>query len=402
MVSALSHGALHGLRVLDLGRFVAAPYCGLLLADMGAEVIRVERPGGDEDRRIGLTGANGENFVYPNLARNKRGITLDLRQPAGHAVLFELITHADVFLHNFSPGAAAALGVEYAQVRAARPDIIYTGISCYGTLGPHAERGGFDPMAQATSGAAAVSGFDGDAPLRAGVPWVDYSTGLSAALGTLLALRQRDATGLGQSVDCALLQTAVSFMAPMIAEAVVAGRERPRLGNRAAYIGPSDLYRCRDGYVYVACATEGTWRALMRLIGQAALLTDLDLQTHGARFEQRGRVDPLVADWMRARTVAEVLAALDAAHVPCGVYRSTAEVPADPQVRAGGMLLEVDLESPGLGAVPVGAPPFRLSGAPAARCARPPRAGEHNRDVYEGLLGYAPERLAELRAAAVI
>jgi crotonobetainyl-CoA:carnitine CoA-transferase CaiB-like acyl-CoA transferase len=393
---------LHGLRVLDLGRFVAAPYCGLLLADLGAEVIRVERPGGDEDRRLGLTGAHGENFVYSNLARNKLGITLDVRQPAGRALLFELLARADVFLHNFSPGAATSLGLGYDDVRAARADIIYTGISCYGTEGPHAERPGFDPMAQMASGAGAVSGHEGDAPLRAGVPWVDYATGLSAALGTVLALRQRDATGAGQRVDCALLQTAVSFMAPMIAEAVTAGRERPRLGNRAAYIGPSDLYRCRDGFVYVACATESAWRALMRLIGQAELLAAPDLDSHWARFEQRARVDPLVAAWLATRTVAEALAALDAAHVPCGPYRSTREVPDDAQVRAGGMLLEVDLGLPGLEAVPMGASPFRLSSAPARAATRAPRVGEHNRAVYEGLLGYTPERLARLQSDGIV
>lgn len=394
--------ALAGIRVLDLGRFVAAPYCGMLLADMGAEVIRVERPGGDEDRHVGLTGAHGENFIYPALARNKLAITLDLRQAPGRALLFELVAHADVFLHNFSPGAAAMLGLGYDDVRAARHDVIYTGISCYGTAGPQADRTGFDPMAQMGSGAAAVNGFDGEPPLRAGVPWVDYSTGLSAALGTVLALRQRDATGVGQRVDCALLQTAVSFMAPMIAEAVVAGRERPRLGNRAAYVGPSDLYRCQDGHVYVACATEGTWRALMRLIGQAELLAEPDLQSHWARFEHRARVDGLVAAWMQARTVAQALAALDAARVPCGAYRSTVEVPDDPQVRAGAMLWDVDLGIPGLGAIPVGATPFRLSATPATARTRPPRVGEHNREVYEGLLGCTAERLAALHADGIV
>jgi len=398
----VSRGVLAGIRVLDLGRFIAAPYCGLMLADMGADVIRVERPGGDEDRRLGLTGPNGENFIYPSLARNKRGVTLDVRQDAGRAVLFDLVSRCDVFLHNFGPAAVATLGLAYEDVRAVKADVIYTGISCYGTTGPSAHRTGFDPIAQIASGAAALSGFEGDAPLRSGVPWVDYSTGLSAALGTVLALRHRDATGEGQAVDCALLHTAISYVAPTMAEAVAGGQERPRLGNRAAYLPPSDLYRCRDGYVYVACATESAWGSLMRLIGQAELIDAPDLRTPRDRFDRRARIDPLVAAWIAERTVADVVAALDRVHVPCGVYRSTADVPDDPHVRASGMLVDLDLESPGLERVPVGAAPFRLSAAPGAAPVRPPRVGEHNDDIYTGLLGYPVDRLADLRTRGII
>ena len=229
----MSLGVLDGLRVLDFGRFIAAPYCGMLLASMGADVIRVEGPGGDEDRRLGLTASNGENLTYPCLGRNKRGITLDLsgRAPA-RSILADLVARCDVLLHNFSPGAVRALGLTYEEVRRLKPDVIYTGISCYGADGPYANRRGFDPMARMSSGAAAVTGPEGHPPVRAGVPWADYATGLCATLGTVLALRHRDVTGEGQAVDCSLLKTAVSFMAPVIAEALVTGIERPRLGNR--------------------------------------------------------------------------------------------------------------------------------------------------------------------------
>jgi crotonobetainyl-CoA:carnitine CoA-transferase CaiB-like acyl-CoA transferase len=388
--------------VLDLGRFISAPFCGMILAGMGAEVVRVERPGGDEDRRVGLVGPHGENFTYASLARNKKGITLDLRRPEGREILTALIAEVDVLLHNFSPGAAAALGLSDERVRSLKPDIIYTAISCYGARGPHVQRTGFDPIAQTSSGAAALSGFDGDAPLRAGVPWVDYSTGMSAALGILLALRHRDATGEGQSVDCALLQTAVGYVAPMIAEAVVTGQSRPRLGNRAAYLGPSDLYECRDGFVYVACATTAAWRALAELIGRPDLCNDPELRTPLGLFERRAEIDPLVAGWIRTRTVDEVVGAMDEARVPCGVYRSPAEVPDDPQVRACAMLPTVDLEVPGMRPVPVGALPFRLSRTPEVAPARAPHVGEDNDDVYARWLGYGGDRLATLRAAGVI
>jgi crotonobetainyl-CoA:carnitine CoA-transferase CaiB-like acyl-CoA transferase len=386
---------LAGIRVLDLGRFIAAPYCGMLLADMGAEVARVERPGGEEDRRIGLTGPHGENFTYPTLARNKKGITLDLRSDAGRAVLRDLARQADVFLHNFGTVAASALGLGYDDIRTVRPDVIYAGISCYGSSGPYAHRTGFDPIAQVGSGAAALSGHDGDDPLRCGVPWVDFSTGLAAALGILLALRHRDRTGDGQMVDCALLQTAVGFTAPMIAEAVIGGIERPRLGNRAVHLGPTDLYKCRDGFVYIACATENAWRALMRLVGRPDLIDAPALRTHQGRFAERQAIDPLIADWVAPQTVDAVIRQLDEAQVPCGIYRSTADVPGDPQVRATGLLVEMS-------GTLLGTAPFRLSATPATIRTAAPRAGEHNAEVYRDWLGYSPTRLRELEQAHVV
>jgi crotonobetainyl-CoA:carnitine CoA-transferase CaiB-like acyl-CoA transferase len=399
----MTEAVLAGVRVLDLGRFIAAPFCGLLLADRGAEVIRVERPGGELDRRLGLRAANGECFTFASLARNKKGITLDVRRvEAARQVIVDLAARCDVFLHNFSPDAARALKLTYDDLRAVRPDVVYTGISCYGGDGPYAGRNGFDPMAQVNSGAAALTGSEDDPPLRAGVSWVDYATGLAAALGTVLALRHRDATGEGQAVDCALLQTAVSFTAPMIAEAVVAGRERPRLGNQPPDFGPCNLYRCQDGWVYVATVTPGTWRALAELIGRGELGAAPELDTAERRFEQRHRVEPPIEAWMARRTAQQAVAELEAARVPCGIYRSTAEVPDDPQVRALGMLGYVDLETPGLESVPVSGPVLRMSRSPAAAAVRAPRVGEHNREIYSGLLGYGDERLAALAAAGVI
>lgn len=402
METTAARGVLHGVRVVDLGRFIAAPYCGTILADMGAEVIRVERPGGAEDRHAGLTGRHGETFTYASLARNKKAITLDVTRGESREILSALVSRADVFLHNYSPDAAAAFKLTYDDIRAIKRDIVYTGISCYGNDGPYAHRTGFDPIAQVGSGAAALTGFEHEAPMRCGVPWVDYSTGLCAALGTLLALRHRDAVGDGQAVDCALLQTAVSYTAPMIAEAVVTGRERPRLGNRAAYLGPCDLYRCRDGYVYVAPVTRAAWCALAKLIGHAELTEAANLRTDQQLFEQRARIDPLVTRWMEQQTTDEALSALERVRVPCGVYRTTAQVADDPQVRARRMLEYVDLEEPGLPPVPVAGVLVRLSKTPGAVVRRPPRVGEHNEEIYVQLLGYDRDRLAALATRGVV
>lgn len=397
-----AHGVLTGIRVLDFGRFIAAPYCAMILADMGAEVIRVERPGGEIDRTIGLRAVNGENFMFPGLARNKKGITLDVQAPDSAAVLSGLVSRSDVLLHNFTRGAARVMKLSYEDVRISNAKIIYAGITCFGWAGPREEESGFDPIAQVASGAAALSGFDGEPPLRCGVPWVDYSTGLSAALGILLALRHRDATGEGQEVDCALLQTAVSFTAPMVAEAVVGGRERPRLGNRAPYLGPSDLYACQDGYVYLSAATDTMWRSLARLIGRPDLLDDGRYRGGEQLFANRGDIDPAVAAWMATRSVGEALAALQRARIPCCEYRGTGQVPEDPQVEACRMLEYVDLEVPGLEHVPVSGVPVRLSRSGGTVVSRPPRVGEHNAEIYGRLLGYGEDRIDALRNTGVI
>ena len=394
---------LDGVRVLDFGRFIAAPYCGMMLADMGAEVLRVDRPGGEEDRSYGLTGPNGSNFVFPNFGRNKKGITLDvLRRDAPRGVLSDLVARCDVFLHNFSPSAVRAFGLGYEDIRELREDVIYAGISCYGSTGPYAMRNGFDQIAQVMSGACALTGHEHDPPMRSAVPWVDYSTGLLAAFGTVLALRHRDATGEGQEVDCALLQTAVSYTSPMIAEALVTGRERPRIANRMPYIGPTDLYRCRDGWVYIATVTDGMWRSLMDLIGRPELAAVSAYATDEGRFEARSEIDPQVASWIETRDAAEVGEAMETARIPCGVYRTTAEVHEDPHVVARDMLEWVDMESPGMDRVPVSGVPVKLSASPGELRRRAPHPGEHNDECYFGLLGYTPERIGELRAAGFV
>ena len=394
---------LEGVRVLDFGRFIAAPYCGMILADMGAEVIRIDRPGGEEDRRVGLKASNGENLSYPSYARNKKCISLDvLSKDAPRDVLEDLVRKSDVFLHNFSPGAIKVFSLTYDDIKAIKPDIIYTGVSCYGATGPYCDRVGFDQIVQTFSGAAALNGYEGDDPLRAGLPWVDYSTALCATIGTLLALRHRDATGQGQMVDCALLQTAMSFIAPMVAEAEVLGKERPRIGNRSPYLGPTDLYKCRDGYVYVATTMEGMWRRMMKIVGHEKFLANPDFDTDIKRFERRDEVDPCVAEWIARHTVEEVVATMDENRIPCGVYHSTAEVASDPHVQARKMLEYVNLGEAGLENVPICGIPIRLSATPGEVRDAAPKVGQHNDEYYRDMLGYSDEKLASLKQAGSI
>ncbi|MBW2060974.1 MAG: CoA transferase [Deltaproteobacteria bacterium] len=394
---------LEDIKVLDWGRFIACPYCGMILADMGAEVIRVERSGGEEDRTIGLLGPNGQNMSYPNYARNKKAITLNLMgNKHASEVLADLVKEADVIIQNFSPGARRIMGLTYEDMKAIKPDIIYTAISCYGSEGPYSQRTGFDYIAQIVSGSLGIGGYPDKPPLRAMMSWVDYGTALCATVGTLLALRHRDATGEGQMVDLALLRTATSFMGPFIAEAEVLERLRPNLGNRAAYVGPTDLFKCKDGYVFIATLMNTLWKRLAKAIGHEELLDDPDLYNDYARFEHRERIDPKIAEFTAQRTVDEVLAVMEEARIPCGRYLGPDEVSRDPHIESQNMVEYTDLEVPGLERVPVCGIPIRLSKTPGRVERRAPRVGEHNEEIYGDLLGYSKEKIAELKEQGVI
>ena len=396
---------LEDIRVLDFGRFIAGPYCGMMLADMGAKVIRIDRPGGEEDRTTGLIGPNGQNVTYPSYARNKKGITLNLmdkKDKKSRKVLADLVKISDVVLYNFSPYAAKLMGLTYEELKAIKPDIIVTTVSCYGNDGPYANRIGFDFMAQAMSGAMALGGFPGIPPQRSHLPFADFSTALMATIGTLLALRHRDQTGEGQMLDLALLQTAVSFTSPQIAEAEALGRLRPRVGNRAPYLGPSDLYECKDGYDFIATIMDTLWRRLAKAIGHAELIDDPDLDNDLQRFENRDKIDPLVAEWTAQRTVDEVIAAMTDARIPCAKYLELDEVSKDPHVQARNMIEYIDMEEPGLENLPICGIPIKLSKTPGSVETRAPRVGEHNGYIYGDLLGYTASFIAELKDQEVI
>ncbi|MBW1643132.1 MAG: CoA transferase [Deltaproteobacteria bacterium] len=394
---------LEDIRVLDFGRFIACPYCGMMLADMGAEVIRVDRPGGEEDRTIGLIGPNGQNLSYYSYARNKKGITLNLlNNKDGQEVLKDLVKECDIVIHNFSPNAAKLMGLTYEELKTIKHDIILTAISCFGSEGPYANLPGFDFIAQSMSGAMALGGYEDKPPVRAFMNPMDFSTALSAAFGTLAALRHRDMTGEGQMVDLALLRTAISLTAPQIAEAEVLGRLRPRVGNRAAYVGPTDLFKCKDGYVFIATIMNSLFRRLAKIIGHEELLEDPELHNDLSRFEFRDRIDPLIAKWTADRTVDEVMKAMEEARIPCGRYYELDEVSKDPHVKATGMIEYTDMEEEGLENLPVCGIPHRLSKTPGRVVTRAPKVGEHNDDIYKKLLNYSDEQIQKLQQQGTI
>ena len=394
---------LEDIRVLDFSRFVAGPYCGMMLADMGAEVIRIDRPGGEEDRTYGLRGSNGENLVFANYARNKKGITLNLFDTGNIAeVLADLVRNSDVVLHSFPPEAAKMLKLTYIDLVRINPKIIVTAISSFGSTGPYANKGGFDFIVQAMTGAMKIGGFPDKPPVRAFMNPMDHGTGSNAAFATMVALRHRDKTGEGQLVDLSLYQTSLTYVTPMIAEAEVLGRTRPVVGNRSAYLGPTDLYECKDGYVFIATVMNSLWRRMAKLMGHEELINDPDLQTDFMRFENRDRIDPLVADWMASHTVAQALEKLEAARIPCGPLRATDEVLDDPHIQSEKMVEYMDMESPGMEKVPTSGVTVKLSKTPGCVTMRPPKVGEHNGEIYQGVLGYSDSRLNELEEKGLI
>jgi len=395
-------GALVGIRVLDLGRFVACPFCGMLLADMGAEVIRVERPGGGEDRYVGLITPSGDGYLFVNRNRNKKAISLNFeRNEKAREILYELIKHSDVVIENFSPEAVKAMGITYDDLKKIKSDIVYAHISAFGPSGPYSHRLGFDPIAQAMSGAMAITGFPGP-PLRTQIPWVDYSTACLATVGVVTALFHRERTGEGQMIDTSLLQTAVAYMAPYISEWETGKTLRGQLGNRGYWTGPGDLYQTKDKkWVILAIPTNSLWRRFCRSISREDLATDPRFQSDMARWEYREIIDPVVSEWVASQNAEELMAAAEQIPLPCGVYHELTEVADHPQVKAREMLSRVSSYNDG-GEILVTGIPVRMSVTTPKIVRSFPAIGEHNEEIYGGILGYSQEYQARLRTEGVI
>ncbi len=395
-------GLLDGIIVLDLGRFIACPFCGMLLADLGAEVIRVEGSTGAQDRFYELLTPSGDSYHFVNSNRNKKGISLNFeRNDKARGILNDLVKHSDVVIENFSPEAAKAMGITYDNFKAIKPDITFAHVSAFGSTGPYSHRLGFDAIAQAMSGAMAITGFPGP-PVRSQVPWVDYSTACLTAAGVLAALYHRQRTGQGQMIDTALLQTAVTFMAPVIGEWETGKIVRQQVGNRRYWTGPYDLYKTKDGkWVFVALITNSIWRRFCRFINREDLATDPRLNSYLARWERRDILDPIVSEWVASQTAEEVITVAEKIPIPVGICYQNTEVAIDPQVKALDMLTEVPSPD-GKSKILVAGIPMRMSETPLKIERSFPAIGQHNEEIYCGLLGYAREDLARLKEEGVI
>ena len=405
-------GALSHIRVLDLSRVLAGPWAGQIFGDLGAEVIKVERPGsGDDTRHWGppyIKDAEGndsrEAAYFQSANRNKQSLTLDFTQPEGQRLVRELVAQCDVLLENFKVGGLAAYGLDYESLKAINPRLIYCSITGFGQSGPYAKRAGYDFMIQGLGGLMSLTGRpegeEGAGPMKVGVALTDILTGLYATVGVLAALNQREQSGVGQHIDVALLDVQVACLANQAMNYLATGVSPKRLGNAHPNIVPYQDFPSADGNFILAVGNDGQFRKFCEVAGIANLADDSRFVTNKARVAHRAELIPLLRQATVFKTTAQWIEQLEKAGVPCGPINDLQQVFADPQVQARG--LRLDLPNAMGSSTPQVASPLRLSATPVAYRSAPPLLGQHTEALLQRLLGMSETQVAELREAGVI
>jgi crotonobetainyl-CoA:carnitine CoA-transferase CaiB-like acyl-CoA transferase len=405
-------GPLSGIRVLDLSRVLAAPWAGQNLADLGAEVIKVERPGaGDDSRAFGppwvkdREGRDTRDSAYFTSAnRGKKSITVNLATPAGQEIVRALAAKCDVLLENYKHGDLARYRLAYEDLKAVNPRLIYCSVTGFGQTGPYRERPGYDFMIQGMGGMMSVTGepdgAPGGGPQRAGVPIADIITGMYASIAVCAALVHRGATGEGQHLDLALLDSQIALLAYQNTNYFATGKPPGRIGNLHPNIVPYQPFRTKDGEVIVACGNDNLFRKFCDAAGCPELARDPRFATNGKRVENRAEIARLIQEFFLKKTTAEWLELLEAAGVPNGPINNVAQVFEEPQVRARGV--KIELEHAAAGLLPLVASPMRFSGTPLEYRLPPPLLGEHTDAVLRELLGMSDAEIARLRAAGTL
>jgi crotonobetainyl-CoA:carnitine CoA-transferase CaiB-like acyl-CoA transferase len=395
----VNRGPLTGVRVLDFGRYIAGPYCAALLAEYGADVIRIERRGGGEDRFFWELGEGRAGALFNQINRNKRSLTLDPQAPEGRAIVAQLVATADVVVANLPPSVLEAMGLDYESLRGIKDDIIVVSSTAFGLAGPMADEAGFDAVGQVMSGAAYMSGSE-SGPSRSFVPFVDFGTALHSAFGVLLALMERRRGGGGQRVAVSLLQTSLLYAsAPLLEEAALA-HDRAPAGNASPIFAPCDIYRCQDGWIFVQVLSDPIYRRWAKLMGDASLLSDARFATDASRGAHGGVLNGIMADWCGARTQAQALAALSSARVPAAPVLRPRETLAHPQVQALDMMRWAPSGADGA-ATPLFRLPLELSALGGRPLDPPPTPGQHT-DAILSALGYDATAIQSLRDREIV
>jgi crotonobetainyl-CoA:carnitine CoA-transferase CaiB-like acyl-CoA transferase len=396
-------GPLKGLRVLDLTRVLAGPTCTQMLGDLGAEVIKIERPeAGDDTRGFAppFWPETKESAYFLGVNRNKQSVTLDIAKPEGQAVIHKLLAHCDILVENFKVGALAKYGLGWEQVKAQYPRLIYCSITGFGQTGPYAPRPGYDALIQAMGGVMSLTGEPNGSPQKVGVPVADLFAGLYGCIGILAAVNHRNNTGEGQQIDIGMLDTHVAWLANQGMNYLATGENPPRLGNQHPNISPYQEFPTKDGYIILAVGNDPTFERFCKAFGVAHLLEDERFATNPKRVANRDLVTQTLTPVMKSRTTSEWVEALEREKIGCGPINTLKDVFADPHVQAREMVVKMQHGSGA--AIEVIANPVKLSATPPDYRSAPPVLGEHNDAVLRGLLGMSEADIAALREKGVL
>ena len=396
-------GPLSGLRVLDLTRVLAGPTCTQMLGDLGAEVIKIERPeAGDDTRGFAppFVPNTKESAYFVGVNRNKKSVTLDIAKPEGQAIILKLLEHCDILVENFKVGALAKYGLGYEQLAKTHPRLIYCSITGFGQTGPYAPRPGYDALIQAMGGVMSLTGDPNGSPQKVGVPVADLFAGLYGCIGILAAVNHRNNTGQGQQIDIGMLDTHVAWLANQGMNYLATGENPPRLGNQHPNIAPYQEFPTKDGYIILAVGNDPTFERFCKAFGQEALLSDPRFATNPIRVQNRQLVTDTLTPVMKSKTTAEWIDALEALKIGCGPINTLEQVFADPHVQARDMVVEM---AHGSGEkVKVIANPVKLSATPPSYRSAPPVLGEHTNAVLSDVLKMSASDIAALKEKGIL
>jgi len=393
-------GPLTGIRVVELAQIMAGPTCGQLLADMGADVIKVEKlPGGDDSRSYSQPSVNGESAAFMMMNRNKRGIAVNLKTADGLEVVKTLLRSADVVTENYRLGTLDKLGLGWDVLRALNPRLVYCAITGYGRTGPYADKGGFDLIAQGFAGLMSITGEPGGAPVKAGPPIADICAGILAALGTVAALNARNTTGRGQMVDTSLMEAAIQQTYWHSAIYLATGVNPEPTGSAHILSAPYQAFPTADGWINLGGANQANWERIAKAIGREDLIADPRFATNGERMKHLGELTPLIAERMKLRPSAHWMREFEAAGMPVGPINRIGDMLADPHVKAREMVVELD--HPKAGRTKAIGLPIKFSDTPGAVLRPAPLLGQHTREVLDSL-GYDSAAIERLVASGAI